>query len=43
MIELLAEREKQLQYTPKKKKTGGRDYSSYRKHWKKSVNKLVGH
>jgi hypothetical protein len=42
MIEQLAEREKQLQYTPKNKKTEGRDYSSYHRHWNKSVNKWVG-
>jgi hypothetical protein len=43
MIEQLAEREKQLQYTPKNKKTEGRAYSSYQRHWDKSVNKWVGH
>jgi hypothetical protein len=43
MIEQLAEREKQLQYTPKNKKTKGVDYSSYHRHWNKSVNKWVGH
>jgi hypothetical protein len=43
MIERLAEREKHLQYTPKNKKTKGGDYSSYHRHWNKSVNKWVGH
>jgi hypothetical protein len=43
MIEQLAEREKQLQYTPKNKKTEGGDYSSYHRHWDKNINKWVGH
>ena len=43
MIEQLADREKQLQYTPKNKKTEGGDYYSYNRHWNKSINKWVGH
>jgi hypothetical protein len=43
MIDQLAEREKQLHYTPKNKKTEAGDYSSYHRHWNKSVNKWVGH
>jgi hypothetical protein len=43
MIEQLVEREKQLQYTPKDKKTKGRAYSSYHRQWNKRVNKWVEH
>jgi hypothetical protein len=43
MIEQLAEREKQLQYTPKNKKTEDKAYSYYHRHRNKNINKRVGH
>jgi hypothetical protein len=43
IIDQLAEKDKELQYTPKDKTTGGGDHSSYHIHWNKSVNEWVGY
>jgi hypothetical protein len=43
IIEQLAKKEKELQYTPKDKTTEGGDHSSYHIHWNKSVNEWVGY
>jgi hypothetical protein len=43
MIEQLADKEKQLLYTPKNKKIKGRADSSYHRHWNKSINEWVGY
>jgi hypothetical protein len=41
-MEQLAEKEKELQYTPKDKTTECGDHSSYHIRWNKCVNEWVG-
>jgi hypothetical protein len=43
MTEQLADKEKELQYAPKNKKTEGKAQSTYERHWNKCVNEWVGH
>jgi hypothetical protein len=38
IISQLADKDKELQYAPKNKKTEGRAHSTYERHWKKCIN-----